>query len=318
MAGARTEDEYKDRCRNLLAACQPRSAQVALWLVGQCLYLLRKASGISAADAGTAAGYGGPSVIQAIEIGTRPVRAIELAALCHLYKPAPQIGANLRALAANDQAGRWILHPDAVIPPLTRLYLGLEDIAHAIWQYQPVFVPGLLQTPGYAEEAFARCGVPGSVRTHRLRIRLERRQGLLPRQTMRGLDVVLPEPVLKRLVGTPAVMETQIRFLASLPPQGKVRVRVLPTAACPAVYRPITLFTIGDETSGWREDDERLSPVSRSQARRFTAMRHTIEERALGVDSSRQLLTFAADAWAATPDPATCIGSAHPTSQGAS
>ncbi|MFI7438126.1 DUF5753 domain-containing protein [Micromonospora haikouensis] len=87
--------------------------------------------------------------------------------------------------------------------PWFRKWAELEQVAVSIRSYQPLLVPGLLQTEAYA-------------------------QAILDAEAPPRLVAVIDEVVLRRVVGDRAVMAGQVAHLAALAGREHVQVRVIP------------------------------------------------------------------------------------------
>ncbi|MDN3253889.1 helix-turn-helix transcriptional regulator [Streptomyces sp. MA25(2023)] len=107
-----------------------------------------------------------------------------------------------------------------------------EAVATTIRHYLPLLVPGLLQTPAYAESLFR---VYRPLATDReieelVAIRMERAR-LLDNPTTPLLWVVLDEAALRRPVGGAAAMAEALRHVAGLMSRRRVIAQVLPFSA---------------------------------------------------------------------------------------
>ncbi|MEU1308905.1 helix-turn-helix transcriptional regulator [Streptomyces cinnamoneus] len=124
----------------------------------------------------------------------------------------------------------------------------LERLAIAVREYAPTFIPGLLQTAGYARAVFL-AGLPFAPDEEiesRVATRLGRAQ-LLDRPTRPLLWVVLDESALRRKVGSAAVMCEQLTHVASLARRRRIAMQVLPFAAgAPGLGGMLTLMTFDD------------------------------------------------------------------------
>lgn len=111
--------------------------------------------------------------------------------------------------------------------------MGLESAAHALTSYQPDLVPGLLQTAEYAG-VLARAANPSDTDYEiegRVQLKLRRQRKITRHTKPTTLDVVLGETVLRRNIGGPTVMATQLRHLADASTLPNVTLRVLPLSA---------------------------------------------------------------------------------------
>jgi len=129
------------------------------------------------------------------------------------------------------QPGWWHSFRD-VLPNPYEVYIGLEAGAASIRNFEPVVVPGLLQTADYARETFRNGPIeldPEEVE-RLLEVRLARQQ-ILTRDDRPRLWAVIDEAVVHRAVGGPEVMRGQLRHLADAARQGKTTVQVIPYRA---------------------------------------------------------------------------------------
>lgn len=105
--------------------------------------------------------------------------------------------------------GWWVAYGDAFEGSLP----AFEDEAAQLSSYEPVFIPGLLQTPVYAEtlmRAYAFLTPEDIERKVEARIR---RQEILTRTTPPTLSFVIEEAAVQRLIGMPHVFAPQIQHL---------------------------------------------------------------------------------------------------------
>ncbi|MFF0450165.1 Scr1 family TA system antitoxin-like transcriptional regulator [Streptomyces sp. NPDC004609] len=104
-----------------------------------------------------------------------------------------------------------------------------EQQASAIREYGGLLVPGLLQTPSYTRALFQSYFPPKSAEQHdtALATRMERAQ-ILNDPISPTCMALLDEAALRRLVGGRATMAAQLRHIASLGEQGRIRVHVVP------------------------------------------------------------------------------------------
>ncbi len=103
----------------------------------------------------------------------------------------------------------------------------IEPVAHTIKTWQPVIVPGLLQTPAYARALFEGMGEDAAKIDARVTAR-SARQAILDRADPVSLWVVLDELVLRRCVGPPATMHEQLLLLAERAQLHNIGIQVVP------------------------------------------------------------------------------------------
>ena len=129
------------------------------------------------------------------------------------------------------QPGWWHSFRD-VLPNPYEVYIGLEAGAASIRNFEPVVVPGLLQTADYARKIFRNGPIeldPDEVE-RLLEARLAR-QKILAREDRPRLSAVIDEAVIHRVVGGPDVMREQLRHLIESAQEGKTTIQVVPYRA---------------------------------------------------------------------------------------
>ncbi|MCM0676191.1 helix-turn-helix domain-containing protein [Micromonospora phytophila] len=183
------------------------------------------------------------SRIETAQIGIKPR---DVRAALALYQVT---GADAEALIeiarGAQQRGWWQSYSD-VLPEWFEFYVGLEAEAATLRTYEAEAVPGLLQTPAYAQEVFRRtAGEEGIERKVAARLR---RQDVLHRDDPVELSVVLNEAVLCRPVGGKPVMGEQLTHLAKVAQLPNVTLQVLPFASGghPAMNAPYVILTFAD------------------------------------------------------------------------
>jgi transcriptional regulator with XRE-family HTH domain len=191
----------------------------------------REASGLSREEAARQLEWS-TSTIFRIETGRSRPQPGNVRALVDLYGVTGPERAGLIQLARDArQPGWWHSFRD-VLPNPYEVYIGLEAGASSIRDFEPVVVPGLLQTEDYAREVF-RNG-PRELDRDEIERRVEvraARQKILAADDRPRLWAVIDEAVIRRVVGGPAVMREQLRHVADCAEQGKTTVQVVPFRA---------------------------------------------------------------------------------------
>ncbi|ACY97537.1 helix-turn-helix domain-containing protein [Thermomonospora curvata] len=221
---ARPEPEYNRKT--------PASGPTVLRIVlGGQLRRLREEAGLSRAQAGDLI-RGSESKISRLELGKVSFKARDVADLLDAYGVTGERRQTLLELVEQaNRPGWWHQYGD-VLPQWFETYLGLEQDAARIREYQLQFVPALLQTADYARAAI-RLGHPSADERElqrRVELRMRRRE-LLTRPDPPHLWVVMDEAVLVRPVGGRAVMRAQLRHLAEICAMPTVTVQVVPFSA---------------------------------------------------------------------------------------
>ncbi|MEU8268620.1 helix-turn-helix transcriptional regulator [Sphaerisporangium sp. NPDC049002] len=120
-------------------------------------------------------------------------------------------------------------------------WLVVEAKATSLLWYEPLLVPGLLQTEQYAREVIARSGRPFDV-DDQVEARLAR-QRILTGDNRPMFVVVLDEGVLRRPVGGPKVMHEQLQVLLGVAERPDVVIQIVPldAGAYPGLSGPLVI-----------------------------------------------------------------------------
>ncbi|MEU9834987.1 helix-turn-helix transcriptional regulator [Streptosporangium sp. NPDC048047] len=133
------------------------------------------------------------------------------------------------ALCAGGELIRlWESATRAASPQWFRGWLDIEKEAHTLHTWQPIVVPGLLQTEEYARAVLrGKPGAEGHEVEKKVVARMER-QAIFSRSTPPMLWVVLDEGVLRRPIGGREVMRRQLERLLIASSSPRIAVQVLP------------------------------------------------------------------------------------------
>ncbi|MGW4424049.1 helix-turn-helix domain-containing protein [Streptosporangium sp. NPDC004631] len=125
----------------------------------------------------------------------------------------------------------WPMVSRATAPPWFRPWLDVEATAEALRTWEPLIVPGLLQTEDYARAILSgEIGVTTEQIEEHVTARMER-QSILKRPKPPLFWVVLDEAVLHRPIGSPTVMAAQLTYLLEAGQTSRTTVQVLPLNA---------------------------------------------------------------------------------------
>ena len=228
----------------------PRSAgpTVQRLVLGGHLRRLREEAFITTEQA-AAAIRGSHSKISRMEHGRVGFKERDIADLLTLYgvTGGEERGALLNLAREANTPGWWQGYSD-ILPHWVEPYFGLEAAASFIRNYELQFVPGLLQTEGYAR-ALIRLGNAATEDDvmRRAEARLSR-QEILSRETPPRLWAVMDEGALRRSIGGKAVMREQIRHLIDMCDHPAVTLQLLPfqIGAHPAMGGPFTILRFSE------------------------------------------------------------------------
>ena len=172
------------------------------------------------------------STIFRIETGRSRPQPGNVRVLLELYGVSgPERDGLIRLAREARQPGWWHSFRD-VLPNPYEVFIGLEAGAASIRNFEPIVVPGLLQTEEYARQ-MSRGGPRELDRDdieRRVQVRMER-QRILPREDRPRLWTVIDEAVIRRAVGGSEVMREQLRHLIDSAEQGKTTLQVVPFSA---------------------------------------------------------------------------------------
>ncbi|MBS2966019.1 helix-turn-helix domain-containing protein [Actinocrinis puniceicyclus] len=159
------------------------------------------------------------------------IRPAELRELARIYGITDDQRVNqlLNLLTASTKRDDWWEPYKDVLPSGLETFVGLESDARREQSFEPLIVPGLLQTAAYARAMYAVDRTRDSAATERLvTMRLERQRALTRESARLELHAILDEAALRRVVGGPAVMREQIEHLLAAADLPNVLVQILP------------------------------------------------------------------------------------------
>ncbi len=202
---------------------------VRIEVLGEELRRLREACGLTLAQVCARIGFS-LSHLSRMENGRRPQGIEDVAGLLAVYGIVGEERLELLALARRaSQPGLWQRQGsfEARFATLT----VLESRATALVNFEPLMIPGLLQTVPYAEAIFREVGLIEGEEAigERVATRIHR-QGVLRRFDPPTMVAIVAETALRNMVGG-AVMRDQLRYLAEVAERPNITLRVLATAA---------------------------------------------------------------------------------------
>jgi transcriptional regulator with XRE-family HTH domain len=201
-------------------------------VLGAQLKRLREGRDITTEQAAEAI-RGSHSKISRMEHGRVGFKDRDVGDLLTLYGVTdPEVRDSLLSLAREAGNPGWWQNYGDLLPHWFEPYISLEAAASVIRNYEVQFVPGLLQTEGYAREVI-RLGYP-STSDQEISRRVELRMGrqrLLSRPAPPRLWAALDEAVLRRPIGGPGVMRGQVAHLIEMAEHPAVTVQIVPFSA---------------------------------------------------------------------------------------
>lgn len=192
---------------------------------------LRQQAGLTQAEAARRVGWSHGKIghLETRHVG---IRAEDLQALLPVYGVAKRdIDRYVWYVHRARQKGWWDGAPG--VPDWFSLYVGLEWGASHLYSYDLGFVPGLLQTAGYARAVIADGADSTEEIDQQLRQRVHRQRVLTRDDTPLRMQALIDEAALRRTVGGGQVMREQLTHLATHARGSNlhVHVQILPFAS---------------------------------------------------------------------------------------
>jgi hypothetical protein len=172
------------------------------------------------------------SKVSRLETGLRGASAQDMHNLSELYQVDEELRVRLADLAAEGKQRPW-WQPYGL--GYTR-YQGLENSAISIDDYGLGVMPGLLQTADYAREIVLGTARTDDTTPADIELMVAGRvlrQRLLENENAPHYTAVIDEGVLRRVVGSPAIMVAQLRHLLQASQLPSVDLRVVSFDAGP-------------------------------------------------------------------------------------
>jgi hypothetical protein len=230
-----------------------------------------------------------------METGERGLYVDDVAAILGFLQVPAEIRQDLMDLVRAGVERNWHEIGDAPISKLVRDLIRFENEATAIYNYEPLLLPGLAQTADYARalmEAFPGRTSPELVEGM-VAARIGR-QRVLDRADPPHLNLIIEEMALRRTIGTPEMMYGQLQHLLATAARRSVSLRVLPFNAEAAVAtqgsliilecpeQPTLCFEESRSTAAFLEDDEFIGKARLAWKK--------LSDAAWSIEDSRQLI----------------------------
>jgi hypothetical protein len=186
-------------------------------------------TGLSTNEAAKAVGMSGSKIsrVETAEIG---IYQDDLEKLLDLYRVPKKRRVELLDIARNAEQRGWLRMRSPNLPTDWQTWSDFEDEATTLLHYDPLALPGLLQTPEYARAVIEATGYGLTDRQiDALVASRMSRQGLLTRTDPVRLYTVVEEDVLTRPFGNDGALTRQIRHLIDAVERPDVTIQLLPT-----------------------------------------------------------------------------------------
>lgn len=198
------------------------------WLIGTELSNARKRAKVSQKAAGQVLGCSHVTISN-MEAGTTGQEPAKVTKLLKSYGcDLADIDRLARLAGSYADRGTWWADFADVVPDWLRTFVGLEGLASAEFVYEPLALPGMVQTQEYAEALLvdhlrvASIDVPQVVA-----LRMARQERLSGDGPLKFVAVI-EEGALDRMIGGPEVMRRQLEHLLDLERRPNVTLQVMP------------------------------------------------------------------------------------------
>lgn len=195
---------------------------------------LRGEAGLTQEQVATEMDWSLSKVIR-IETGAVSVSTNDVRGLLNLFNVSDK--AEIDRLVGLARTARqkpwWYAYRDHFAPAF-QSYLDLEAGASSLKLYQPMIIPGLVQTEAYARAANQATAAepmsPGQLDLE-VEVRMRRQRAVLDREESPEIVVLLEQAVLMRNFGDATALEGELHHLYELAQRPRVSIRVLPFTA---------------------------------------------------------------------------------------
>ncbi|TXK38265.1 helix-turn-helix transcriptional regulator [Nonomuraea sp. C10] len=202
-----------------------------------------------------------------------------------------------KALGLDGQLMRLVppIHGNMMGPRWFREWPKVEALAHTIRIWEPMLVPGLLQTESYARQVFL--GEPGAIEEEAqkaIRFRLHR-QAVFAQSRPPLYSALIDESVLHRPVGGREVMREQLGKILEVLNPPYITVRIVPLAAgltigCLGAFEVATLQEGGPDHAYLESAEEGRVTNRATTAQTLMVRWEALSSMANPVDKSRETI----------------------------
>lgn len=255
---------------------------------------LRKKAGLTCADVARALGTSITKVSR-METGARGLYVDDVAAMLGLYHVPARRREEILDLVRNGGEPNWWQLKPTDLPTEWRDLIALENDAVTITNFEPLVIPGLLQTPEYATALISgtKEGLSENEVNKLVATRMGR-QALLTKRNAPTLLAIIDEMVLRRPIGAPGMMQRQLQHLIASAQRPNITLQVVPFAAgaTPALSGPLVVLDLADGRSVIHLEAQRAGAFlsEESHIRAIKLAIHRLRAVALAPEESARLI----------------------------
>ncbi|AJF65684.1 helix-turn-helix domain-containing protein [Streptomyces vietnamensis] len=236
------------------------------------------------------------SKISRLENGRRSISQRDVRDLCGVYEVDDERMVDSLMQMAKDsrQQGWW--HAFGDIP--YSVYIGLETDAESLRMYESQIIPGLLQTPAYAEAVISGAmpeSTPAEIEK-RVTVRTRRQERIRDEERPLRLWAVIDEGALHRIVGSRQLMVDQLEHLIEQSHLPHVTVQVIPfeMGAHPGISGQYSILEFPDTSDSSVVYIEGVTSdlyLEKAQdVGKYSVMYEHLRAQALNVDQTREFI----------------------------
>jgi transcriptional regulator with XRE-family HTH domain len=227
------------------------SPTVRRWRLARELRAKREYLGIPAATVAKDLGWGNTKTGYLENRHAERPKPEDVQRLCEYYDCSDEERDELLQLAIDSGIRGWWEPYKRSLPRDYTTFIGLEAEAAESWVFEPLILPGLLQTEEYARALIleGRSGHGAKEIGRRVQVRTERQKLLTAETDPLHLHAIVDEAAIRRVVGGPEVMRAQLRYLRELAALPNVDLQIVPfvAGAHPGVAGSFTVLRFRDE-----------------------------------------------------------------------
>jgi transcriptional regulator with XRE-family HTH domain len=186
---------------------------------------LRRAAGLTTKEAAEKVDVS-PATLNRSELGLRTPPPEEVSSILTAYGVKGVEKQRVLALARSANPAGWWETGGNALPKQLPTLITFEGEAAKITHFQPLLVPGLLQTHAYMRAVMEAGGIPDADAEVRVAARAGR-QTVLTRKNPPRFQAIIDEAVLRRPFGGRRVMAEQLRRITEMAELPNVTVQVL-------------------------------------------------------------------------------------------
>jgi transcriptional regulator with XRE-family HTH domain len=260
------------------------------WLIGVELARYRNAAKLSLTEASDRSGIS-RAKLGHLETGRQYQDPQDIARLLTAYRVEQRDIDRLTSLTSRADEATWWAPWAQVVPDWLKTFVGLEGLAETEFVFEPIIIPGLLQTAQYAAAVTARTPRVRADHSERfVSFRIARTRRLTDAVRPLKVHAILTEGALRLAVGDPELRQAQLRHLLGLAKLPTVTIQVIRPEDGPHTALTGQFVVLGFETVrsiGYVElHDGAVFLQDVDEVRTYTMVADDLQRAALGPEPS--------------------------------